>query len=189
MRLSVVRDGKRETIEVDLAGSTVEVGGRRYPFKVVAEATERLELEIGGEKVVVEGWPKGLSQPPGPVDVNGERWRVGDIQVEGHDPAPARPPNVTGEAKAAAPAAPPKPIPPSEGGSGHDVVPPMPGKIIEVRVHEGDHVQKNQILLVLEAMKMRNEITSPVAGRVVAVSVVPGANVRARETMVRIQPD
>lgn len=188
MRLSIVRGGKPETVEVDLATSTVEVRGRRFSYKVVHESPERIELEVGGEKVTVEGWPKGLPQPPGPVDVNGERWRLSEVKAEG---ASARPPPPTPTA-----APDPKPVvtpamapTASSSGPGTAVVPPMPGKVIEVRVKVGDHVEKGQVLLVLEAMKMRNELPSPVRGRVIEVAVSAGANVRARETMLRVQSD
>jgi biotin carboxyl carrier protein len=186
MRLSIVRDGKRETVEVDPASSTVAVGGHRYPYKVIAEVPERIELEVGGEKVVVEGWPKGLSEPPGPVDVNGERWRLSEVRAEAGEYVPSA------SALPAAPASPPEAKePPANalGGAGTTVVPPMPGKIIEVRVRVGDHVAKDQVLLVLEAMKMRHEIPSPVHGRVLEVAVRTGSNVRAHEAMVRVAPD
>ncbi len=185
MRLSIVRDGKRESVEVDLAGSTVVVGEHRYPYTVVAEAPDRIELEVGGEKVVVEGWPKGLAEPPGPVDVNGERWRLSEVRAE---VGASRPATMRPAATIVIPAT-PKERPSEEGGAGTAVVPPMPGKIIEVKVRVGDHVAKDQVLLVLEAMKMRNEIASPVAGRVLQITVGAGSNVRAHEAMVRIAPD
>ncbi|HKS59407.1 MAG TPA: acetyl-CoA carboxylase biotin carboxyl carrier protein subunit [Thermoplasmata archaeon] len=45
------------------------------------------------------------------------------------------------------------------------------------------------VLLVLEAMKMRNDVTAPRSGTVAEVRAVPGQNVRARELLVRITPD
>lgn len=185
MRLSIVRDGKRSSVEVDPATSTVLVGSRRFPYRLLVDAAGHVELEIGGEKVVVDGWPSPLPEPAGPVDVNGERWRVSEIRAE----------EGGGVRTAVAPRAPE--LRPAEGVPGKGVstptsvavLPPMPGKIVEVRVHLGDRVEKGQVLLVLEAMKMRNEITSPSAGRIVELAVSAGSNVRARETMVRIEPD
>jgi biotin carboxyl carrier protein len=64
------------------------------------------------------------------------------------------------------------------------VLPPMPGRVVEIRVREGEKVAKGHVLLVLEAMKMRNEVLAPVAGTVTALKVQVGSNVRAREPMV-----
>jgi glutaconyl-CoA/methylmalonyl-CoA decarboxylase subunit gamma len=64
----------------------------------------------------------------------------------------------------------------------------MPGKILEVRVREGDTVRKGDVLLRLEAMKMSNEIASPADGIVRGLRVAAGANVRAREPMFYIAP-
>lgn len=188
MRLSIVRDGKRETVDVDPTAGTVQVAGRDLPYQVVAESPARLELEVAGEKVVVEGWPHGLSAPPGPVDVNGERWRVSEVRVESGavatTPGPGSPIFSPPPAVTAAPAVGAPPM-----GEGVPVLPPMPGKVIEVRVRVGDHIAKDQVLLVLEAMKMRNEVASPVKGTVLAVAVSAGSNVRAREAMVLLAPD
>ena len=179
MRVRVARDGKVEEIEVDLAGATVELGGARHPFVIVASSPMKVELEIAGERIVVEQWPEGMPIPPGPVDVNGERWMLS--RVETSDPRPA--------ARAAAPP-PPAPAPPAAvEGPGVPIRPPMPGKTIEVRVQNGDHVTKGQILLILEAMKMRNEISSPTAGRVERLQVRPGSSVRAHEPMLFVVPD
>ena len=54
---------------------------------------------------------------------------------------------------------------------------PLPGTILAVKVAVGDVVEPGQVLMLLEAMKMENEIVAPTAGRVEKVRVVPGANV------------
>lgn len=56
---------------------------------------------------------------------------------------------------------------------------PMPGTILEVRVTEGATVKKGDILLILEAMKMENEIMAPCDGTVTSVSVTKGAAVES----------
>jgi pyruvate carboxylase subunit B len=65
----------------------------------------------------------------------------------------------------------------------------MPGKVIELRVKDGDRVEAGTVVLVLEAMKMRNEVTTPVAGTVRGLRVSAGANVRAREPMLYVASD
>ena len=181
MRLTVERDGKRATIDVASDLESVGIDGRAYPVKVVSVTATRVELEIDGERILVEGWPEGFGEPPGPVDVAGERWNV-RIEREVGPPGITRPPvtrpGPTGEVPATSPPA----------GHGIEVVPPMPGKVVDVRVQEGDLVHKGDVLLRIEAMKMINEIASPADGRVRDLRVAPGANVRARQPMLWIDP-
>lgn len=60
---------------------------------------------------------------------------------------------------------------------------PMPGKVVRILVAAGDHVEAGQGLLVVEAMKMQNELKAPRAGTVRSVSVVEGATVAAGELL------
>ena len=63
----------------------------------------------------------------------------------------------------------------------------MPGKVVRVLVAEGDAVVLGQGLVVVEAMKMENEIVSPKAGRVASVLVEPGRPVEAGATLVVVE--
>lgn len=63
---------------------------------------------------------------------------------------------------------------------------PMPGTIIEVKVSVGDVVKKNQPLVILEAMKMENEIVSTCDGTVVSVAVKKGDSVNTNDVLVSI---
>ena len=74
--------------------------------------------------------------------------------------------------QAAAPAA---PAAAPAGGAG-DVVAPMPGTVLKVNVNNGDTVAEGDVILILEAMKMENEIVAPCAGKVTL-------NVKAGETV------
>ena len=60
---------------------------------------------------------------------------------------------------------------------------PMPGKITKVLVKKGDMVKKGDVLMILEAMKMQNEITSPVGGCVTLMNVANGKSVKPGEVM------
>ena len=93
--------------------------------------------------------------------------------------APAAPVAPAPQAAAPAPApAAPAPAPaaaPAAGGAG-DVVAPMPGTVLKVNVNNGDTVASGDVILILEAMKMENEIVAPCAGTVTL-------NVKAGETV------
>ncbi len=67
------------------------------------------------------------------------------------------------------------------------LIAPMPGKIVRVLCKAGDEVAANQGLLVVEAMKMQNEVQAPKAGKVVEVKVAEGQTVNAGETLAVIE--
>jgi biotin carboxyl carrier protein len=66
---------------------------------------------------------------------------------------------------------------------------PMPGKIIDVLVREGSQVLRGESVVILEAMKMQNEILSPVNGHIVKVSAKPNTNVMKDDILVEIKVD
>lgn len=76
------------------------------------------------------------------------------------------------------------PSAPVSGGKSVDA--PMPGTIVNVAVKVGDKVKMNQVLVVLEAMKMENEIVSPVEGTVLAINVSKGQIVNPGESLVQV---
>jgi pyruvate carboxylase subunit B len=67
------------------------------------------------------------------------------------------------------------------------LVAPMPGIILSIAVKEGDQVNAGDALLVLEAMKMENEIHAPRAGTIKKVYVSEGAEVRAGSELVEFE--
>lgn len=67
------------------------------------------------------------------------------------------------------------------------LVAPMPGKVVRVMCRVGDEVAANQGLLVVEAMKMQNEVQSPKAGKVAEIKVAEGQTVNAGETLAVIE--
>jgi glutaconyl-CoA/methylmalonyl-CoA decarboxylase subunit gamma len=64
---------------------------------------------------------------------------------------------------------------------------PMPGKIVDILTEVGSHVKEGEALLILEAMKMQNEITSPVSGKVVHISVHKEDIVNKYDLLVEIE--
>lgn len=77
---------------------------------------------------------------------------------------------------------------PRQAGEGRQrIVSPMPGKVVRVLVAAGDSVQAGQGLIVVEAMKMQNELKAPRSGRVSALTAREGATVAAGEALAVIQ--
>ena len=101
------------------------------------------------------------------VNVNGTVYEVAIELMDGAAPAPA-----------AAPAPVPAPAPVAPAG-GEKVSSPMPGTILAVNVQNGSAVKKGDVLFILEAMKMENEIMAPCDGTAASVSVTKGATVES----------
>lgn len=95
-------------------------------------------------------------------------------EYEALAPAPAAAAPAAAPA-AAAPAASPAPAAPVDLAAGETVAAPMPGNIIRVDVKQGDTVKSGQILVILEAMKMENEIVAPKDGTVAQVVTSKGS--------------
>ena len=104
------------------------------------------------------------------INVNGKSYDV-EVEEVGGSSAP-----VAVAAPAAAPvAAPSAPAQaPAANVAGTKAEAPMPGTILKVNVNVGDTVTEGQAIMVLEAMKMENEIPAPCAGKVVSVNVKQG---------------
>ena len=83
------------------------------------------------------------------------------------------------DGKTAAPAPKAAPAPAAAPAGGTQVKSPMPGTILDVRVSEGQSVESGDVLMILEAMKMENEIVAPSAGKVTSVSVTKGTAVES----------
>lgn len=102
-------------------------------------------------------------------------------------PAQAVPVQAAPVAAPVAAAAPVAPAPIVGSGEGDPITAPMPGKILDIKVNIGDVVTENQVLAVLEAMKLENEIVAPRAGTITAVIATKGAPIDVGQTIVIIQ--
>ena len=98
------------------------------------------------------------------VTVNGIPYEIELEELTGAVPAPAA---------AAAPAPAPAPAP----AGGETVKAPMPGTILAVNVAAGDAVKRGQVLMILEAMKMENEIMCPRDGKLLSLNTTKGTSV------------
>ena len=125
------------------------------------------------------------------VTVNGVSYDVVVEEIGGAPATPAAAPAVSTPVQAPvaapAPAAAPAPKAAPAGNAGAVAVKaPMPGTILKVNATVGASVKKGDVLCVLEAMKMENDICAPQDGTVASVNVQKGASVQTEEVLVTL---
>jgi len=141
----------------------ITINGREYEVVV-----EELEGSVGAN----------YSQNFAPLP------QVSPVQVPMQQAAPAPMPAPQAPAPSKpAPAPKPSPAAPAPSAGGTVISAPMPGKILKVLVQPGAQVKNGQNIMVLEAMKMENEILSPSDGVVREVKVKEGDNVNTGDTL------
>ena len=116
------------------------------------------------------------------ITVNGTSYDVSVEELSG-GAAPAAAPVAAAPVAAPAPAAPAAPAPATGGAGSIKVSSPMPGKILAVKANVGDSVKKGQVILILEAMKMENEVVAPEDGTIASIDVTVGASVESGDTL------
>ena len=111
------------------------------------------------------------------ITVEGKTYEM-DVELIGANGAAVQPVAKVAAPVVAAPKAAPAPVAakPAEVGSG-SVVAPMPGTILKVLKATGDAVKAGEVVLILEAMKMENEITAPVDGTIGSLNLTEGSTV------------
>ena len=109
------------------------------------------------------------------ITVNGKAY---DVAVEELDSsaAPVASAPVSAPVQAAAPVA----------GSGEKVNAPMPGTVLDVKVNVGDTVSKGQVIMILEAMKMENDIVASCDGKITSVLAKKGDTVNSGDALATI---
>ncbi len=76
---------------------------------------------------------------------------------------------------------------PTSGGEQGSVASPISGTVVEIKTKAGDTVEKGQILLIIEAMKMNTSIAAPVSGKIKAIPVAAGDSVREGQILVEFE--
>lgn len=114
------------------------------------------------------------------ITVNGKSYDVAVEEVGGAAPVQAAPAAAPAPAPAAAPSAAPA------AGNGAPVKAPMSGNILDVKVNVGDTVSAGQVVVVLEALKMENDIVAPVAGKITSIAAKKGDTVNSDDVLATI---
>ena len=123
------------------------------------------------------------------ITVNGQAYEV-EVEEIGGAPVFAAAPAAAAPAPAAAPKAAPAPTAPKAAAApagGEPVKCPMPGTILDVKVSVGQAVKNGDTLVVLEAMKMENEIAAPRDGVVASINVTKGATVGTGDVLISLK--
>jgi biotin carboxyl carrier protein len=159
-------------VEVVINGRAAKLDADANQLRYQPEGAEAIEREFsieamvpGSYSVLIEGRSYDVVAVGAEVRVNG---RVFHIEV--FDPREMR-----GRKNAAA------------GEGRQKIAAMMPGKVVRLLVAQGDSVEAGQGLVVVEAMKMQNEMKSPKAGRVIEVKTRPEATVAAGEVLMVIE--
>jgi biotin carboxyl carrier protein len=165
VRLAVKVDGRERIVEIDDEG-TVRVDGQVVDVEVREAEAGVWILRRGSEQTVAQ------------VDGRGGKLAV-EVRRPGRD-AVVIAAEVNDARRASIVAA----ARPAAGGAPITVRSPIPGRLIKLLTKVGDAVAAGQTLVVLEAMKMENELAAPRAGRVAEVRCAEGAAVEAGQDLV-----
>lgn len=138
----------------------------------------KLNVNIGEKKYSVE--IEDLNARPIVAVVDGERFEV--------TPTNGDQPTVRKEAGALVESAPKRAEVPTAASSEKSLPAPLPGTVTEIFVKAGDEVESGQVVLVIEAMKMKNSIRSTREGKVAAVLVSAGQTVTHKQALMEFEP-
>lgn len=120
------------------------------------------------------------------VTVNGNTYDVAVEELGESATAPAAPVQSVAPAPVAPVKSAPAPTKSNVPSSAKKITAPMPGTVLDIKVKEGDAVSENQLVIVLEAMKMENEIVTPYAGTVASINTSKGALVNSGDLLLSI---
>ncbi len=164
MKLDLLLNGKSRSWEL-VSGESQE-GWREFSIDRRRVRADIVEVSPGVYSVLVDGVAHEVRMDEG---ANG--W-VATVHGRTYDIEVRDPRRWTPESAALA------------AGGAQKVCSPMPGKVLRLLVAEGAEVQEGDGLIVVEAMKMQNELTSPKAGRVRSVEVAEGSSVTTGQTLI-----
>ena len=150
------------------------INGHPYEVTIHSADEEMAEVEVNGHRYSVRLSDETASEPAK---------RISKPTPEPAVAASEAPVPVTPEE---APTAPARQSQPKRAAGGREVIAPLPGLIREVLVAEGDQVKKGQKIMILEAMKMENEINADSDGTITSLLVAKGDSVQGGDPLATI---
>jgi biotin carboxyl carrier protein len=168
---------------------SIEIGGRRYLVEIEDEGDCPQQVFVDGRKVNIDISPNWAAQFTKSLIVTGRSHRVEFEYEEGGIPKAVWVDGYPSEAVIDFPGKGKirgSKVTPLVGESRDKVVAPIPGKIVEVRVDEGQRVAEGQVLVVLEAMKMENELCAPRDAVIKQILCREGDNVDLEQVLVNL---
>ncbi len=158
-----------EEFEVQPGGDTVTIGDRQYTVRAAQQ--DNIVTVYVNERPFIVQLPSPLGQDSAiKLLVDAKEYEV----------------EVKGQVTSARPKARPAGRRPEPAGGAGAIVAQMTGRVIRVDVQPGDQVEAGATLIILEAMKMENEIAAPAAGTVKEVAVAAGSRVSEGDLLVRL---
>ncbi|MBE6339434.1 MAG: biotin/lipoyl-binding protein [Bacteroidales bacterium] len=136
-----------------------KLNGKRYEANVVSDTDNIIEIELNGKRYTVE------------------------VEREQPKPRPAAP--IITPTAAQMPSAPTQPQ--NKPAKVKKITSPLPGVVLDVKVQPGDAVKRGQVVMILEAMKMENEIEATDDGIVSSISKSKGDSVMEGDTLIVLQ--
>ena len=118
------------------------------------------------------------------IKINGKTYDA-EVEVIGASAAaPAVPPAPAAAPKAAAPApAPAAPVAAPKAGGPANVTSPLPGTVLRLVKNAGDTVAAGEVVMIVESMKMENEVVAPEAGRIASIAVAAGSAINTGDLL------
>jgi len=151
----------------------LEINGKNYKVKISKFTAEEAEIKIDDANYTISLKDLGIEE-------------VAEVKPQ---PAPRGPqstaPITPGVTKPAAPSALHRPKSISDGSS---ISAPLPGLITKIFINEGDTIKMGQPLLMLEAMKMENEVNATAEGMVIDIRHKEGSSVNQGDTLILLKP-
>ena len=164
MKYDVEIQGRQISLEFEQRDSRIQAraGSSHYDIEVVTPEEGVYSLLVGNRVYEARVW--ALAQDTFNVTIRGHVFTARIIDRKHRRPVSE--PGIEGR---------------------QNLVAPMPGKVVRVILAAGDEVAAGQGVVVVEAMKMQNEIKSPKAGRVIEVRVIEGATVNANQVLAVVE--